>query len=104
MTTIEKKENINLFIDNFTDKQIDFLFNILEYSNYYKNKGKLMQIVFDNNTNNIDTAIPYQFSNEVRNLGLDSFYLCMNYKSSGGKINNLAELFIEKMLNELEVK
>ena len=105
MRTIkEKKETIQLYLNHFNDQQITLLYDILSFANNTRNKGALMNICYDNNTRNIDTAIPNNYANEVRNLQLNTFYLCMNYQNSSGKINNIAELFVEKLLNDLEVK
>lgn len=63
------------------------------------NKGELMELVLlDEERRKTDSAIPYQWSNKVSELGIDEMWrFCISYHNAGagGKVVDLTQRFYE---------
>jgi hypothetical protein len=57
-------------------------------------KGELMEIVFEGDSNGVDTAVPQSWSDKIRELGIDPAPFVWSYKKNkiwGEPVNLLEE-------------
>jgi hypothetical protein len=67
------------------------------------NKGELMKLLFtEKERNNIDTAIPHEWSVKVRELGINPWNFVWSYNENriGGEVVHLGDEYLKKMQND----
>jgi antirestriction protein ArdC len=79
------KYTVNKKITAITLKQIDQIFKSDNLT-----KGQLISIAYNDNTTNIDTAVPHEYWDAMKNYG-GTFWFVMDYQSGTAKIVHLGE-------------
>jgi hypothetical protein len=84
------KEESNYVSDQLKNAQtLDEIDQILEDNSV--SKGELMKIAFDNNTSNVDSALPQEYWKKLEPYG-GTYYFVMDYQTNGlGKLVHLGE-------------
>jgi hypothetical protein len=84
------KEESNYVSDQLKNAQtLDEIDQILEDNSV--SKGELMKIAFDNNTRNVDSALPKEYWEKLEPYG-GTYYFVMDYQTNGhGKLVHLGE-------------
>lgn len=67
-------------------------------------KGELMHLVFNGNTNGVDTAVPQTWFNKVQELGIDPAFFVWSYQENKvfGSPVNLLEEYAKQIIAEVE--
>jgi hypothetical protein len=96
---MNKDKKLDIIKENASEEQINLLYELFSMM-IGTTKGELMNLAFDNDTTNIDSAIPHETSEYFRNNYpyLDQRMFVVSYRNSETKMLNVNDLIIKKIL------
>ena len=101
----QEREICQDYIDQMTDEQCKTLMFLFELANGNNNKGEIMK--FTNHYENVDSAIPQQWADDMRNdMRVHPRWYVWSYLNNhiGGEPVHLLEVLFKKLIEDLEIK
>tara|TARA_R110000851_G_C13098304_1_gene567822 strand:+ start:467 stop:775 length:309 start_codon:yes stop_codon:yes gene_type:complete len=96
----ERLKNTIQFLDN---EQSEVVADLITLVTNGMSKGDLMKFAYDNDTTNVDSALPLGIKESFEDAGLEfnTQFNVMSYKENRRRVQNLGELLVLRLIKEL---